>query len=114
MELEIKNGDYCPAQGGGFAEVDGYMETVQRIMMRLQAHRGGFYPLPDFGSRLHTLLGMKSGDRHSAARAFVHEALAGEPARILRLECRDEGSDSLVIDLFLDISGHREQLSIKV
>lgn len=114
MELELKNGNYMPRQGGGFSTVDGQQETIQRIMMRLQAHRGGFYPLPDFGSRLYTLIGMKRSDRHAAARQFVYEALEKEKAEILQVECSELDGDVLQVKVWLDISGERVALSMKI
>ena len=114
MELEIKNGNYLPRQGGGFSTVDGQQETIQRIMMRLQARRGGFYPLPDFGSRLYTLIGMKRSERDAAARQFVYEALEKEKAEILQVQCSELGSDSLLVKVWLDISGQRVELSMKI
>lgn len=114
MELEVKNGNYVPLEKGGISTVDGYRENIQRIMMRLQARRGGFYPLPDFGSRLYTLLGMKSGDRHGAARQFVYEALEQENCEILQVQCSDLGADSLLVKVWLDISGQQVELSMKI
>lgn len=113
MELEVSKGNYCPDEDGGLRYVQGYQETIQRIMMRLQARRGMFYPLPDFGSRLYTLPGIKAGERHAAARQFVHEALEKENVRILQLQCEDR-EDSLIIRLWLDISGRETELSLRV
>lgn len=112
-ELELKNGEYVRSEDGGLATVSGTAETVQRIMMRLCARRGGFYPMPDFGSRLYKLIGMRSRERDAAARQFIHEALADEDAEIKSIECRD-GGDSLFIDLRLDISGTETELGIRI
>lgn len=114
MELELTNGNYVPAADAGLVTRDGYMETVQRLMMRLAARRGGFCPLPEYGSRLHSLLGMKAGDRHGAACRFVHEALAEENARIERVECFDTAPGELEVRVWLDISGSIRELSIRI
>lgn len=113
MELEVKNGEYVQSGDGGLATVSGTAETIQRIMMRLCAHRGGFYPMPEFGSRLYRLVGMRSRERDAAARQFIHEALSDEDAEIKEIECRDEG-DSLYIDLWLDISGTETEIGIRI
>ena len=79
MELKLQNGAYLMNAGGGFRTVSGTEELVQRALMRLAARRGGFYPMPDYGSRLHTLCSLKPSERSAAARQFAVEALAEEP-----------------------------------
>ena len=79
MELKIKDGAYLLNAGGGFQTVSGTEELVQRALMRLAARRGGFLPLPDYGSRLHTLCRLKPSERSAAARQYAVEALAPEP-----------------------------------
>jgi len=78
MELKLKGGDYVPAADGGLCTVSGVDALVQRAMMRLAARRGGFLPLPEYGSRLHTLAHIKPGERSAAAQQFVAEALEGD------------------------------------
>jgi len=114
LELEVINGNYRLCDRGDLATVEGQQETIQRIMMRLQARRGGFYPMPDFGSRLYTLLGMKAGDRHGAARQFVYEALEKENCRILQVQCSEPDADSLLVKVWLDISGQQVELSMRI
>lgn len=113
MELKVTGGNYSAAEKGGLCTVSGQEETIQRIMMRLGARRGGFLPMPDFGSRLHSLLGMKAGDRAAAARQFVHEALEDEDALITGVQCDLEG-DGLTVEVWLDISGQDAQVKIRV
>lgn len=78
MELKLQDGDYVLDTGGGFRSVSGTDALVQRALMRLTARRGSYLPLPDYGSRLHTLCRLKPGERAAAARAYVLEALAPE------------------------------------
>ncbi len=79
MELKLIDGDYRISAFGGVETVSGVDELCQRIVMKLSAKRGGFFPFPDFGSRLHTLgATVKGSERESAARLFVAEALASE------------------------------------
>ena len=79
MELKLRNGAYLLSAAGGFQTVSGTEELAQRALMRLAARRGGFPPLPDYGSRLHTLCRLKSAERSAAARQYVVEALSPEP-----------------------------------
>ncbi len=79
MELKLRDGDYVPAADRDFEAVSGDAAVLQRAMLRLQARRGCFDALPDYGSRLYTLCRMKPGERAANARAFAEEALAAEP-----------------------------------
>lgn len=79
LELKMRNGDYVPAANGDFETVSGEDEVLQRAMLRLQARRGCFDALPDYGSRLYTLCRLKPGERAAGARTFAEEALAAEP-----------------------------------
>ena len=63
---------------GGLQRVRGTEELLQRVLFRLTARRGGFAPLPTLGSELHLLGREKPGNRLTAAKKCVAEALAGE------------------------------------
>ena len=63
---------------GGLQRVSGKEELLQRVLFRLTARRGGFALLPTLGSDLHLLGREKPGNRRSAAKKFVAEALDGE------------------------------------
>ena len=78
MEIKFEAGKYVRGACGGFETVAGRDELLQRALMRLSARRGGFFPMPDFGSELHTLFAMKKSQRAAAARRMVYEALAPE------------------------------------
>ena len=92
MELKLENGRYVPGAAGGLETVSGREETLQRILMRLQAKKGAFPPLPDYGSRLHTLGTVKPSAREAAAKQFVFEALEGEDAEIKSVSYCPTGS----------------------
>jgi hypothetical protein len=77
MELRLENGAYC-ATRSGLATVTGAEELAQRLVMRLTARRGGFAPLPEYGSRLYLLHGIKPSQRGTAARQYIAEALREE------------------------------------
>ena len=78
MELKLDNGYYVPANYQGFAQVSELEELAQRLMMKLTAKRGQFFPLPDYGSRLYLLPKILPSQRETAARQYVIEALADE------------------------------------
>lgn len=78
MELKIRNGDYVSDGAGGLQRVSGTEELLQRVLFRLTARRGGFAPLPTLGSELHLLGREKPGNRLTAAKKYVAEALDGE------------------------------------
>lgn len=115
MELKMIKGGYVASEAGGLETVSGQDERIQRIMCRLAARRGGFFPMPDFGSRLHTLSALKPSARDAAARQYIHEALESEEGvEIISVECTDGEGDSLVIGLELSIGGNSTELSFTV
>ena len=77
MELALANGEY-EVSNGALRVVTGEEEILQRVVYRLKARRGGFAPLPEVGSRLYTLPRLPKGQRQSAAKQYVREALTGE------------------------------------
>lgn len=105
MELKFDAGKYVRGSCGGFETVSGREELLQRALMRLSARRGGFFPLPDFGSELHTLFAIKKSQRAAAARSMVYQALAPET----RLEVRDvdyrESGDTALVSVSLAVQG---------
>ncbi len=78
MELRLDEGRYVNGANFGLERVSGVEELKQRVLMKLTARRGEFVPLPEFGSRLHTLSRVPASRVESEARRFVAEALAGE------------------------------------
>ena len=78
MELKIKARDYVPDGVGGLQRVSGREELLQRVLFRLTARRGAFALAPTLGSNLYLLGREKPGNRRSAAKKYVAEALDGE------------------------------------
>ena len=78
MELKLTDGRYMLDEKHALQEVGENEELAQRVALKLQVRRGSFLPLPDYGSRLYTLGRMRPGERETAARQFVLEALADE------------------------------------
>jgi len=105
-----------PRPGGGLETVSGSEETIQRVLMRLEACRGKFFPQPDYGSRLHELGGLKASQRPAAARQYIAEALAEESGvKISAVEYIPGEGDSAVIKLSLVLGGGEETgLSINI
>lgn len=115
MELKLSKGRYVFDGNGALEEISGRDEKIQRIMCRLAARRGGFFPMPDFGSRLYTLFSMKPAARPAAARQFVHEALEKEDGvEVLSVNCSEGENDSLRIDIELNVDGSGTELTFRV
>lgn len=101
MEMKLIQGKYVPEQRLGFARLTGEEELLQRICMKLKARRGSFYPLPEYGSRLHLLTNVKPSARETAARQYILEALADETDLVLEnVEISYEGETLLVKGVF--------------
>ena len=115
MELRLENGDYVPAANGELARVEGSEAVLQRALMRLQARRGGFAALPDYGSRLYTLCRLKPGERAAAARAYAVEALASEPeVELGEVRYAEDGDGGALLEIELVCSGRKSALNISV
>lgn len=68
--------------GGDLETVSGYDNLAQALMLRLGVPMGDLAHLghPDFGSRLHLLIGRLAGPETTAlAQAYVREAIRREP-----------------------------------
>ena len=100
MELKLSEGRYV-TRAGVLEAVDGYEELAQRIMMKLTAHRGRFWPKPDYGSRLYMLVnGERPSNRENAVRQYVAEALSDEPdVELKELSIKNTASDAISIHL---------------
>jgi phage baseplate assembly protein W len=76
-------------QGGGdLALARGNDNAVQALTLRLRVRRGELAPLgwPDYGSRLHELIGEPNLPRtHLRAQAFARQAVEADP-RVLRVD----------------------------
>ena len=113
MELKMRGGDYVKNVYHDLECVSGTEEAAQRIMMKLKGRRGGFALLPEYGSRLYALGGMRSGQRESMARLYIAEALEGEGAILEDMQLRDEG-DSLVMELSLRLGGETISITTEI
>lgn len=115
MELKFDGGGYVKSGYGGFVTVSGRDEILQRALMRLSARRGSFFPLPDFGSELHTLLSMKKSQRAAAAQRMVYEALEPEKGiSATGVDYRETGDGAAVVTVALEFSGGNGEVSVNI
>lgn len=107
MELKLKDGRYV-TRASTLETVTGYEELAQRIMMKLTARRGKFWPKPDYGSKLYKLInGEKPSNREQAVRQYVAEALADEAGVELQtVEIKETAPDAIFIRLDFSYSGN--------
>ena len=86
--LALVNGDYQP-RGNGLRTVTGDAALLQRILLKLTAHRGQFPFGEEFGSRLWTL---------SQLRGAGRERRHGEADRLRQRErhADDSGSSAAI------------------
>lgn len=115
MELKLQNGRYLPGPRGA-RTVSGPEETAQRVMMKLTARRGGFAPLPEYGSRLYALLRTaKPSEYQTAAMECVAEALAEEPdVTVNAVEVCRTDEDTLRVDVRFTAGEREFQTSVAV
>ena len=86
----------------------GTEELAQRITMKLACPRGSFRPMPEFGSRLHLLHGMKPSERRSAADLYIAEALREERGvELLEFEISEVGKNDIHLSLIFGYRGER-------
>jgi len=113
MELKLSGSDYAVSEGK-LSSVSGAEEILQRVLMKLTAKRGGFAPMPEFGSRLHLLPGAKKSERAALSEAYVAEALAGErDISISSLNVSEAGGE-IRIALTLRYKGNDFDLALSV
>lgn len=71
-----------PAPTEDLATVSGYRNLAQAVIIRLLTPRGELAPLghPEFGSRLHELVGKPNNTAHRALmKLFILDSLSAEP-----------------------------------
>lgn len=107
MELKLEQGAYVAGPTGRPETVTGAWETAQRVMMRLTARRGGFAPLPDYGSRLYLLpRTAKPSQWETAARQYIAEALTEETdAAVTQVRLTPLEDQGLRIDVEFTVDG---------
>lgn len=115
MELKLEQGAYVPS-GGGLASVSGGEEIAQRVVMRLTARRGGFAPLPDYGSRLYLLPRTAlPSEWKTEAMQSVAEALSEEPdVTVTDVEVTPVAADCLRIDVTFTAQGTQFTAGVQV
>ncbi len=115
MELKLSEGQYALSDGR-LETVQGAEETVQRVLMRLTARRGTFWPDPDYGSRLYALGRVRAAQR-AAARLYVAEVLQDEQGvsvgGVTYIPGGD-GSAAVTVTLSLDGSGRETAVTVEL
>ena len=115
MELKLRNGRYTVSAAGVLETVAGTEETLQRVLLRLTARRGAFWPDREYGSRLYTLPRLKSSQRPAAAGEFVAEALAGETDVTVENVRYVPGADgSAEVHVALTAGGQNAEITVEV
>ena len=104
MTLILREGDYVPDGKGGFQQVSGTEELLERILWKLSVRRGSFPFLPELGSRLHLLGRVPAKERTALAGQYVMEALADEEVQVTGVELAGE-------DLTVHLEWQGEKLS---
>ena len=86
---------------GGVVRLDNEQALLQRVLYRLTARRGGFPLLPELGSELYRLGRELPGERLSAARQYVAQALEPEEVTVkdVKLSSAREGQMDLTVEL---------------
>ncbi len=116
MELKLSEGQYALSDGR-LETVQGAEETVQRVLMRLTARRGTFWPDPDYGSRLYALGRVRAAQRAAAARLYVAEALQDEQGVSVvgvTYTPGGDGSAAVTVTLSLDGSGRETAVTVEL
>lgn len=94
MSILLKNKDYAPDGGGSVTAVEGGEAILCDVLFRLNARRGSFPLMPQFGSRMYRLRGEKPSARTALARQYAVEALS-------------DLEDVAVTDAAVSVSGDR-------
>lgn len=107
MELKLEQGRYVTDGAGKLQVVTGAEEVAQRVIMRLMTPRGAFGPLPEYGSRLHTLARTaKPGAWQTAAMQYIAEALEDETAvEVTGVEVTRQADDTVRVDVTFRVAG---------
>ena len=113
MALILREGDYVPDGRGGFQQVSGAEEVLERSLWTLAVRRGSFPFLPGLGSPLHLLGRAPDREREALAGQYVAEALADEDVTVTGTELTREAGGA-VLTVWLDWRGEELHLTVKV
>lgn len=115
MELVLKDGDYAPDGNGGLRTAEGNEALLQRVLWLLSVKKGSFPFLPDMGSRLYLLPREKPGNRLSAAKQYVEEALSDErDLKVSGVELSEDGGDHMALTVRLEYRGEKLSGTVSV
>lgn len=108
---KLRDGDYCPQEGGGFIQAEGVEALLERVLFKLQVRRGSFPLMPQLGSRLYLLPRVKASAREALGASYAAEALAGEEVAVTRTEWEEENRRFTV---FLRWQGEELSASVNI
>ena len=108
---KLRDGDYCPQEGGGFIRAEGVEALLERVLFKLQVRRGSFPLMPQLGSRLYLLPRAKASAREALGASYAAEALAGEEVAVTRTEWEKE---SRRLTVFLRWQGEELSASVNI
>lgn len=115
VELVLNDGDYVPDGNGGLRAAEGNEAVLQRMLWLLSVKRGSFPFLPRMGSRLYLLPREKPGNRLSAAKQYVEEALADQrEVKVSAVELSEGDGDCLALTVRLDYRGEKMSGTVTV
>ena len=112
MEICLTDRGEYETRDGALRCVTGWEELAQRVVFRLKAHRGGFAPVPELGSRIYQLPRLPKAQRQSAAKLFVREALAPETS--LHIDDIDVSEQADVMTITVALSSGEEHGTVTV
>lgn len=101
MRLKLRDRDYVPDGTGGFQQVSGTDQILERALYRLSVRRGAFSAFPELGSRLHLLTRERPSNRKTMAVQYAQEALAPLGLSVTDVSV-EEKSDGLRVTVFLE------------
>jgi phage baseplate assembly protein W len=103
FDLALRRGG---GPGGDLALARGNDNIVQALTLRLRVHRGELAPLgwPDYGSRLHELIGEPNVRRtHLKLQAFARQAVEEDPRVLKVLQVTAQPEERTTVRLMMDI-----------
>ena len=76
MSIRLIDRDYRGDGSGGLLSAGGAEEILGEVLFRLTARRGAFPLMPELGSEMYRLRGVKPSQRQALAREYAARALA--------------------------------------
>ena len=114
MELKLVNGDYVRREIGVFESTYGIDELMERVKFKLTARKGGLVLMPDMGSELYKITGVKKSQRASMAEMYITDAVSDEPDVSVKNVSVSEKGDTLEVCAEFEYTGGEFAVSIDI